>query len=114
MQYFPTLYTERLILRKIQVDDIPFLIKHGNNKKISDYVLNIPYPYREPDAAFRIKQATDVFKSNTRYLFAIVLETTGEFIGEISLHLDRNQTTAHLTYWVGELFRITYLDFLNI
>lgn len=54
MEIFPELTTNRLKLRKIQVDDVSSLVKYANNKKISDSVLNIPYPYQEPDAVFRI------------------------------------------------------------
>lgn len=101
MESFPELKTNRLKLRRIQVEDIPFLLKYANNKKISDYILNIPYPYNEPDAVFRISYVLQGFKSKLRYVFAITFN--GEFIGEISLHLDNSQV-AQLGYWVAEPF----------
>ncbi|MCD6012165.1 MAG: family N-acetyltransferase [Flavipsychrobacter sp.] len=104
MDIFPLLYTPRLQLRKIEVDDIPSLVKYAGNKKISDYVLNIPYPYNEPDAVFRISYVVQGFKNKARYVFAIILKETGEFIGEIGLHMDSNNGTAQLGYWVGERF----------
>jgi RimJ/RimL family protein N-acetyltransferase len=100
---FPELHTERLKLRKIDIDDIPSLLKYGNNKKIADYILNIPHPYYEPDAVFRISYVVQGFKNKTRYVFAIILKERNEFIGEISLHLD-NDRIARLGYWVGEPF----------
>jgi len=99
---FPELYTDRLKLRKIQVEDIPLLVKYANNKKVSDYILNIPYPYQEYDAVFRISYVQQGFKANARYVFAIVLKETGEFVGEISLHLDNQKNMAQLAYWIGE------------
>ena len=45
MEVFPELHTPRLKLRKIQIEDIDALVKYANNKKISDHVVNIPYPY---------------------------------------------------------------------
>jgi [ribosomal protein S5]-alanine N-acetyltransferase len=103
MEASPRLYTNRLILRKIEIEDVPSLVKHANNKKISDNIINIPYPYQEPDAVFRIAYVVRGFKNKERYVFAIVLKETEEFIGEISLHLD-SKTVAQLGYWLGEPF----------
>lgn len=104
MTIFPQLHTERLILRKIDVDDIPALVKYANNKKISDYVLNIPYPYNEPDAVFRISYVVQGFKKKERYVFSIIHKERGELIGEIGLHLPENNKVAQLGYWIGEPF----------
>ena len=46
MDRFPTLYTSRLILRKIEPEDVPALVKYADNKKISDEIVSIPFPYR--------------------------------------------------------------------
>ena len=104
MDRFPVLFTDRLVLRKITVEDIPSLVKHANNKNISDHILNIPYPYREPDAAFRLSYVVQGFKQKKRIVFAIVLLKEQEFTGEISLHLDQDKKAAQLAYWVAEPF----------
>lgn len=104
MNTFPELHTPRLLLRKIQVDDIPLLVKYGNNRKISDYVLNIPYPYTEPEAVFRISYVHQGFKNGARYVFAIINKENNEFIGEAGLHLDSRDKVAQLGYWIGEPF----------
>jgi [ribosomal protein S5]-alanine N-acetyltransferase len=104
MDAFPELYTQRLKLRKIQVEDIPSLVKYADNKKITDHILNMSYPYREPDAVFRISYVVQGFKNKTRYVFAITLKAQEEFIGEASLHLDGGPRSAQLGYWVGEPF----------
>lgn len=104
MNDFPQLYTQRLKLRKLQVEDIPSLIKYANNKKVSDYILNIPYPYQEFDAVFRISYVHNGFKTKARYIFSIIVKETDEFIGEISLHLDKQKPVAELGYWIGEPF----------
>lgn len=104
MDSFPVLYTARLILRKLTVDDIRLLVKYANNRKISDNVLNIPFPYNEPDAVFRISYVVQGFKKKERYVFAIEDRDTEKFIGEISLHLDIQKNIAQLSYWVGEPF----------
>lgn len=99
---FPILYSERLKLRKLQVEDVPSLVKYGNNHKISKYILNLPYPYQEHDAVFRISYVHQGFKAKTRYVFAIAFKQTDEFIGEISLHMDHQNKIAQLAYWLGE------------
>jgi RimJ/RimL family protein N-acetyltransferase len=104
MQVFPELNTNRLRLRKVTVEDVSSLVKYANNKKISENTLNIPYPYGEPDAVFRISYVHQGFKSKTRYIFAIIIKDSEELIGEISLHLDNSRTIAQLAYWIGEPF----------
>ena len=104
MDIFPVLHTTRLLLRKITIDDIPSLLKYGNNKKISDNIVNIPYPYEEPNAVFRISYVHQGFKNKQRYVFSIVWKAEEEFIGEISLHLDDKKQFAEIGYWIGEPF----------
>ena len=104
MDRFPELYTKRLSLRKLDIDDIPSLLKYANNKRISDHILNIPYPYQEPQAVFRISYVVQGFKQKSRYVFAIIHREEEELIGEISLHLDQAQNISELGYWVGEPF----------
>ncbi|KAA3636751.1 MAG: N-acetyltransferase [Bacteroidetes bacterium] len=105
MDTFPKLYTPRLILRKMDIDDVPSLVKYANNPKISDNIVNIPYPYREPDAAFRMSFIVQGFKNKNRYVFSIESKERKELIGEISLHfLDRHNNHLQLAYWIGEPF----------
>ena len=104
MEVFPELNTDRLKLRKISIEDIPSLVKYANNNKITDNILNIPYPYQEPDAVFRISYVHQGFKNKTRYVFAIIFKATQELIGEVSLHLDNSRNIAELGYWIGEPF----------
>ena len=104
MEVFPELNTVRLKLRKISIEDIPSLVKYANNKKIADNIINIPYPYQEPDAVFRISYVYQGFKNKTRYVFALIFKETEELIGEVSLHLDNSRNIAQLGYWIAEPF----------
>lgn len=100
---FPTLHTKRLLLRRLQVEDLDALVQYADNRKIADEVRSIPHPYTEPDAVFRIRYVLDGFKSGLRYVFAIILRERAELIGEISLHLD-SKAVAQMGYWMGEPF----------
>ena len=105
MLIFPMLHTPRLTLRKLEVEDLSSLVKYANNKTIADNIINIPHPYREPDAAFRMSYVVQGFKQKTRFVFAIIWKESGELIGEISLHLlDKNTPHGQLAYWIGEPF----------
>ena len=98
---FPMLFTPSLKLRKLDLDDVPLLVKYADNRKISDRIINIPYPYREPDAVFRLGYVNKGFKEGSRFVFAIANKETNAFVGEISLHLEQGQK-AQLGYWIGE------------
>lgn len=104
METFPQLNTNRLILRKIKLSDAPALIKYAGNKKISDQILNIPYPYSEEDAVYRMNFVYQGFKNKERFVFAITLNGSDELIGEIGLHLDKSNNCAQFGYWIAEPF----------
>lgn len=104
MEAFPELITKNLKLRKIKLSDAPSLIKYAGNKKISDQIINIPFPYGEEDAVFRMNFIYQGFKNKERYVFAITLKNTDELIGEIGLHLDKGNNSAQFGYWIAEPF----------
>ena len=102
---FPEINTRRLILRKIEADDLKDLEHLANNHNISRWILNKPYPYRAHDAAMRMGTIIQGYKNGKKYVFAIQLKQTGKFIGEIGLHyLDQKQDHLQLSYWLGEPF----------
>lgn len=104
MNSFPELTTPRLRLRKIQLSDIPSLIKNVNHPAIFDNILNFPSPYREEDAIARINFVLQGFKDQARYVFAIASLDNDEFMGEIGLHLDKDNNRAEMGFWIGEPF----------
>ncbi|MFI5151670.1 MAG: GNAT family N-acetyltransferase [Bacteroidia bacterium] len=105
METFPELHTSRLILRKIQAEDIPSLLKYCNDKIISDQIKNIPYPYQEADAIFRMNFILQGFKNRERFVFVISRKDNPELIGEIGLHLDKVNENAQFGYWIAAPFR---------
>lgn len=104
MEPFPNLFTPRLRLRKIEIEDVPALLRYANNPKIAQFVLNIPHPYQEPDAVFRISYVVQGFKNKARVVWAIVSKERDELIGEIGLHFVGSKDVAQLGYWIGEPF----------
>ncbi len=104
MLVFPVLHTSRLKLRQLSVDDFQDLVLLANNKNISDQIINIPYPYQEGNAVFRMSYIVQGFKSKQRFVFAIIEKKRNKFIGEISIHIQSNVELGELGYWIGEPF----------
>jgi ribosomal-protein-alanine N-acetyltransferase len=109
MTDFPELTTERLKLRKIKLSDADSLLKYMNNKKISENILNIPYPYTEESVIARMNFIVQGFKNKERYVFSITFKdpessSGDELIGQIGLHLVEGHDRAEIGYWVAEPF----------
>ena len=103
MNSFPILNSERLILKKLEAENLSALTRLANNKKISDQIVNIPHPYTDINASMRLGYVTKGFKEGSRYCFSIFTRDRMEFIGEISLHeTDKANKVAELGYWIGE------------
>ncbi len=100
------LQTERLILNSLSYQDIPKIIEYLQNPKISENVINIPFPYSEKDAIFWINLANQARKNGEAYNFAIRLKnaTDKNFMGGIGLSIDKKHNKAELGYWIAEPF----------
>jgi len=104
MEKFPKLNTERLILGRILVQDIPKIVTYAGNIKVAENTLNVPYPYEEKDAIFWINMANQGFENKTQYTFGLRLKSTEEFIGGMGLIMNQRFNRAELGYWVAEPF----------
>lgn len=103
MTDYPTLSTDRLVLRKLESEDLPSLCRLANNRSIADQIINIDYPYNEFHAAMRLAHVNKGFNHESHFCFGIFQKETSEFIGEVSLHLtDPERKVAELGYWIGE------------
>ena len=105
------LETKRLILNSLSYKDIPKIVEYLHNPKISDNVINIPFPYFEKDAIFWINLANQGRKMGEIYSFAIRSKNneikenaTLDFMGGIGLHIDKKHNRAELGYWIAEPF----------
>ena len=101
METFPEIETQRLHLTALQSDDIPQIIKHANNKHVSEFTMNIPFPYAEKDAVYWINQANEGFKNGSHFIFGIRQKHDDRFIGGIGLTMER-YFRAEIGYWIAE------------
>lgn len=104
---FPTLKTERLLLREVSNNDEKDMIENLSNLKVTKWLLVVPYPYTKKDARWWIKHSKEKYKDKKRnsYEFAIALKEGNKYIGGIGLtKIDLVQETGSLGYWLGEKY----------
>jgi RimJ/RimL family protein N-acetyltransferase len=100
----PTLASERIILSALKVADIPTIVSYAGDEKIAATTSNLPHPYFEKDAIFWLNMANQGFQDKSKYIFAIRLKETEEFIGGIGLHIMDGFKLAEFGYWVAVPF----------
>jgi RimJ/RimL family protein N-acetyltransferase len=91
-----------IIIRDWKMDDVPSLVKYGDNRKIWQNLRDgFPHPYAVSDAE---KFITKVNSSNPRTAFTIATEI--EAIGSIGMlpGVDVHRFTAEMGYWLAEPF----------
>lgn len=75
--------TERLILRKLTLDDMDELIENGNDKELSFLTYYLPYPLGEEGAKKIILEENT---NNDLFRFAIELKSEKKLIGLVDLY----------------------------
>ena len=89
------LHTDNLIIKKPSEVHLNFLIKELNNWNISQWLVNVPFPYTIDDAKYWLKKT----KADD-YCFNIFIKNI--LIGGISITNKKNNTNPELGYWIGE------------
>lgn len=98
---FPELETERLLLTKFRKKHATEITALANNENISSTTLHIPHPYHKKDALHFIRITENAFAEETGYMFALVLKSTGAFIGGCGLMINKESNIAESGYWSG-------------
>lgn len=105
MKEFPIIETKRILLCKLHSSHIPEMVKYANNRKISDHIVNMPYPYTEINASIKLGMVSKGFETGKLYSFALVEIGTRNFVGEVTLNVtDVDKRIAELGYWIAEPF----------
>ncbi len=101
MDHRPVLTTERLLLRPFSPEDAPEVARLCADRTIASTTLQIPHPYTLEDARSFIRTQDEAWAQGTGAVFAVTLRNTGELLGAIGLHLEREHRRAELGYWIG-------------
>ncbi len=103
---FPTITTERLILRQLTMDDINDLFWLRSNELVGKYIPRPPYKSVDEASAFIPKIDTNI-ANNESILWGITLKNENKIIGTICLW------NIHKEHYRGEVGYELHPDFWN-
>jgi [ribosomal protein S5]-alanine N-acetyltransferase len=98
----PTIKTERLILRPLQISDGWDVRRMAGSSKVAQNTLYMPFPYPEGVAEEWISTHSNEFFEKKQLVLGICLQQNKELIGCIGLTLKPDIENAELGYWIGE------------
>ncbi len=96
----PVLQTRRLTLRPFTLADAPHVQAMAGDQRVSQMILNMPYPYQDGMAETWISSHSELYASRRAIVYAAVLSDTKELIGTISLN-QLTEKDGNLGYWLG-------------
>jgi RimJ/RimL family protein N-acetyltransferase len=98
------LRTARLLLRSLEREDVPALVRLAGVKEIAATTLNIPHPYTENDARSFLAKASEEFGAGNSIAYAICVAPSRELCGAVGLNIAETHMRAELGYWIGVPF----------
>jgi RimJ/RimL family protein N-acetyltransferase len=102
---FTELITNRLLLRKFNLDDTSKVVGLAGEYEIADTTLRIPHPYHEKDAREWIEQQYTWLNQNLSATWAITIKESADLIGATGLmNFSEPFEHAEMGYWIGKLF----------
>lgn len=98
----PTLYTNRLILRKFDIDDILNLYKIFSDRTVNKFLPMFPLKDLEDAKIFFSKEYLETYKKPCGYKYAICLKENNIPIGYVDISLDESHDLGYgllKKYW---------------
>jgi len=94
-----------VVLRRFRMDDIDDLVLNINDRGISRYTLNIPYPYGPEDAIDFLEKNEKWFEEGRSLDLAITGKTDDRVIGGIGLmNVEWSNRAGEIGYWLGRIY----------
>jgi len=97
----PEIETQRLLLRPFHLSDAHDVQMLAGNKRVSEFTLNIPYPYLDGMAEEWISIQPENWRKGNQVVFAIVNKDTSILLGTVGL-VKTKDFEVELGFWVGE------------
>ena len=98
---WPTLETERILLRKLQVDDAPDMFEYASDPLVTRYVLIDTHRSQDETRAF-LERVVSRDPDSGLATFAVVLKETGKMIGTCGIYLDHERRArAEVAYMLN-------------
>lgn len=94
----PNLYTERLMLRKIETSDVFDMYEYSKNPSVTEYLLWFPH-YDIKVTKQYLKYLQTMYNRNSYYDWGVVLRQTGKMIGTCGFsHFDKENMSGEIGY----------------
>jgi RimJ/RimL family protein N-acetyltransferase len=100
MTDFPTLSTDRLLLRAFRLSDADTVQRLAGAREVAANTF-LPHPYEDGMAELWIESQRRDYEAGTAVNFAIALAPDDRLIGSIGLAIERAHEHARLGYWLG-------------
>ncbi len=100
MESYPTLRTERLLLRAFAPEDAPDVQRLVGDREVAR-TLPVPHPYEDGMAEEWIASHRPALESGKHVTLAMALREDGALVGRITLHLNAQDRNAEFGYWIG-------------
>ncbi len=101
MKRYPSLRTERLILRAFTLKDAPDIQRLVGEWRVARTLLSVPHPYEDGLAEEWISGHRSEFERGESVHFAVVLREWGKLCGACGLMINSSDANAELGYWIG-------------
>jgi ribosomal-protein-alanine N-acetyltransferase len=98
---YPTLKTERLVLRAFTLRDAPDVQRLAGEWEVARTLLSVPHPYEAGMAEEWISEHRPAFERGEGVNFAVLLRERGELCGSCGLLINPRDANAELGYWIG-------------
>jgi RimJ/RimL family protein N-acetyltransferase len=100
----PIIRTKTFILRPPLMGDAEDFVALLNDKKVSRYMTQIPYPYTLSSALPWLKKEQSAFKLKNRPSYHFVIEQDGRAVGLVGLKEIKAGHRADFGYWLGKAY----------
>lgn len=98
----PTLVTDRLVLRALDLDDASAVAEHAGDRRVARYLIAVPSPYPVSLATRWIMARIAWWPQQRGVTLAIARRETPELlVGTVSLRRHVRDQRAELGYWLG-------------
>ena len=95
------IFTERLILRQLTMDDAPAFSKWAGDKDIARMTGSFPHPFPLLSAEFKVMHLLSQKRRSLAYPYAITIDG-GELMGIVDLFRHSPNAALEIGYWLGK------------
>jgi ribosomal-protein-alanine N-acetyltransferase len=98
------LRTARLLLRSLELTDVPAITRLAGAREIAATTALIPHPYTENNAHDFLERSDQAFREGRTITYAVTAAPQTELCGTVGLTLSPANQRAELGYWIGMPF----------